>query len=551
MAGKFRSLVDRFGRTVSAAVLQTLGIETSAPGAIHGRSPFGGHLAFGIDPHRLGQILQSADNGNTLGWQILAQEIEELFPHYAAVMGKRRRQVAELPITVRAAEGDEAFEVHAELVRQWIGTGALKQFLFDMTDAIGKGFSVGEIIWDCEPDRVWPCEIIYLEPRHIEISPQDGRTLKLRTEAGLIDLAPHKFVQHIHKSKSGPVVRSGLTRAVAWLFLYASYNAKDWALFCQGYGMPIRVGRYGPEASDADKRVLWEAVSSIAGDAAALIPKSMEIEFVRDGDRAAGASLYLGRADWLNREVSKLVLGGTAGTDAVNGGHAVGKEHRDVEQDVEFYDAGLLSNTINRQIIPDIIAFTFGPQAAYPSVLIGRPDQVPLAELADAMWKLGPLGLQLKASEVRDRLQMTKPNPDDEVIGGRPAAVPLPTPAAPAVPPPPGPVSPPEPARMAALSDLIARHTQATPDLVEAMTARLAADAAGALHGLTDHVKHAIMGPGDLHDAADRLAALKLPPKQFAEAMARGMALANLVGQATVLAELHAEPARHTTEGDA
>ncbi len=533
MADQVRQLLDQFGEPVPAARISALREETAPPGAALGRPPFSGHLAFGMDPGRLGAVLRAADSGNSYDWMILAEEIEELFPHYQAVLSKRRRQVAQLPITVQAAEGDPAYEKHATFVKEWLRTGVLQRYLFDMTDALGKGYSVGEIVWETEPGCFRPSEILYRPQRFFEISWQDGQTIWLRPD--LTELAPHKFLVHRHPCKSGHIVRSGLTRTVAFLWLYASYNAKDWALFCQGYGMPIRVGRYGPEASEQDKRVLWRAVSSIAGDVAAMIPKSMGLEFVRDGERTAGAELYLKRGDWLNREVSKLVLGGTAGTEAINGGHAVGKEHREGEQDIEDFDASLLSVTINRQIVQAMIAFTFGPQKSYPDLTLGRPAQVPLKDLVESVADLGPLGLKVKATEIRDRLFLTAPGPEDEVIGGA-APAPVAKPDIPA------------PARrlptdgFAAGLRLLARHTEAPPELVAAMTDRLADEAAGALHGMTEQVRQAVEQATDLHDLAERVHALNLAPDAFAEAMARGMALANLAGQAAMLDELRADP---------
>ena len=378
--------------------------------------------------------MRAAANGSSLEWFILAEEIEELYPHYAALLGKRKRQAAQLPITIVAADDqDTAKRAHAELVEDWVETGALQEALPDIFDALGKGFSVHEIVWEQTPGRTRPAELLYRPQRFFEFSPDDGQTLRLRSDAGFDDLLPHKFLVHRHPSKSGNTVRSGLTWMVAFLWCYATFTQKDWQLFIQGYGMPIRLGKYGPEASDGDKRVLRRAVFSIAGDVAAIIPKSMEMEFVTAADKAAGSDLYLKRMNWLDQQVSKLVLGGTAGTDAISGGHAVGQEHRQAEQDVEKYDAFLLSTALNRQIVRAMVAFTFGPQDEYPVLVIGRPDEIPIRDIVDALADLGPLGLKAKASEIRARLQLSEPEERDEMVGGTPAPVDKPTISRPAV----------------------------------------------------------------------------------------------------------------------
>lgn len=532
-----RGLIDQFGEPISPAAIAALREEISPTNAALGRAPFAGHLAFGMDPQRLGAVLRAADSGSSQEWMILAEEIEELFPHYYAVLSKRKRQVVQLPITVTAAETSSEAERHADFVREFLETKALQRALFDVVDAIGKGFSVHEIIWDTAAGRVRPAEFSYRPQRFFELSWQDGETLWLRSERGFLDLAPHKFLLHRHLSKSGLVVRGGLTRAVAFVWMYASYTARDWALFCQGYGLPMRLGRYGPEASETDKRVLWRAVSSIAGDVAAIVPKSMEVEFVAAKGSDTGSDLYLKRADWLNHEVSKLVLGSTASTDAIRGSHAVGREHREAEQDVERFDAALLEDTITRQVIMPMIAFTFGPQDQYPSITVGQPEQVPLKDVIAGVTDLGPQGLRVRALDIYERLQLTPPEDGDETIGGvTPQAPPSPDIIHP-------PVTPPgaQTEMSSLLRGLIARHAEADPALMEALTERLAKDAAGAVAGLTSDVRHAFEAASDLHDLARRVHALKLDPAAFAEAMARGMALAQLVGQAALLDELHRE----------
>lgn len=539
MADDLRRLLDQFGEPIHTP-LRAMTSEVAPVGAQYARPPFAGHVAFGMTPDQLGVVVRASDNGNTLGFMQLAEEIEELYPHYASVLSKRKRGVCQLPITVEAAGDSPAEQVHAEFVRAWLKTGCLQDALYDICDAIGKGYSACEIVWEVGDLGIRPVKLLWRSPRFFEISWSDGDTLWLRTEAGYADLLPHKFLIHRHPYKSGLMIRSGLARAVVFVWMYAAYTQRDWALFSQGYGMPIRVGRYGPEASDDDKRTLWRAVSSIAGDVAAIVPKSMELEFVEAKAGSTSSDLYLKRADWLDHAVSKLVLGGTAGTDAIAGGHAVGKEHREVEGDVERFDAGLISTSVSRQIVRQMVDFNFGAQPAYPSVHIGRPDETPLPQVIAAVGDLAGLGFKVKADEIRDRLQLSKPQEGDEVIGGvapaplaKPASLPIPT-------------GMPSGLRQSALfGSLLTRQSEQAPGAVQALTDHLVEDAAGALAGLTDQVRAEFEQATDLPDLAERLAKLKLDTEAFGEAMSRGLALANLLGRAELCAELGLPGASH------
>ncbi len=531
MAEDVRQIIDQFGTPIPSWQIAALREEISPVGAMRARPPFEGHLAAKMDPGRLGACLRAADNGNTHDWMIVAEEIEELFPHYSAVLGKRRRQVVQLPVVV---ETGDAKEEHAEFIRRWLNKDVLQRALFDVSDAIGKGYSVTEIMWDTRPGYVAPSELLYRQPRWFELSFWDASTVWLRTEQGFQELAPHKFLVHRHPSKSGNIARSGLTRLVCWMWMYAMYTQRDWAIFTQAYGLPVRLGRYGPEASERDKKVLWQAISSIAGDVSAMIPKSMELEFV-EGSKGTAHSNYKDRADWLNFEVSKLVLGSTAGTDAVRGSHSAASAHVQGEQDVERFDAYLLATTITRQLVQPMIAFTFGPQQNYPVLRLGEEAGVELKDVIAGVTDLAGLGLKVKADEIREKLQLSKPEPGDETIGGvRPAPEPKPD-----IPRPPVmPTGPEAQQQRVWLGSLITRHAEAPPELVEQMMGRLADDARGALAGMTERIRKEFEAATDMRDLAERLHALHLPGDQFAEAMARGLALSNLVGQAALLDEL-------------
>jgi hypothetical protein len=165
---------------------------------------------------------------------------------------------------------------------------------------------------------------------------------------------------------------------------------------------------------------------------------------------------------------------------------------------------------------------------------VGQEEGVPLEKRIAGVADLGGMGLKVKAIEVREMLGFAEPDPDDETVGGVPPAPVV----APKIPHPA--VTPPETEANSfrPLRELITRHAAVPDELVEVMSARLAHDAAGALAGLTDTVRGVFDAAEDMHDLQRRLKALNLPDKEYAAAMARGMALAVLVGQASVMAEI-------------
>ncbi|MFG1466624.1 DUF935 domain-containing protein [Xanthobacter sp. DSM 24535] len=511
------------------------------------RSPISGHPADGLTPYRLAAIHRAAASGDTRAYLELAEDIEERDMHYLGVLGTRKRQVSQLPINVEAASDAPEHVKHADLIREWLKEGVLELALFDLFDAVGKGFSILEIEWESTPDLVAPKALMHRNPAWFELDETSLDIPMLREGATKEPLAAHRFLVHRHKAKSGLSIRSGLARVASWGWMYKAFTLRDWAIFIQNYGQPVRVGKYGPGASDADKDVLWSAVANIAGDCAAIIPDSMLIEFVEVKNAADGSELYEKRCDWIDRQISKLVLGQTATTDAIAGGHAIGQEHRLVQEDMERADAKLASATLTQQLVHQMVAFNFGPQKKYPRLVIGRPDELPIKDVVDAISKLGPLGLEVEESQVLDRLGFTEAEKSTDgkpvrLIGGRqqpPAALALGEPIDPAAPPA---VPPTVPPKGQLTRHLLSLHASAPdPEYVDRMERRLSLDMQGVMASMTAEIRAAFEEAADMRDLANRLERMNLDPARFAEVMQRGMVLAHLVGQAALIDELRGE----------
>jgi phage gp29-like protein len=476
----------------------------------------------GLTPETMASALRAADSGYEARYLHLAEEMEEKDGHYAAVLGVRKRAVEGLPVQVEAAGEDAESQKHAEFVREWVDTGVLQRSLFHMMDAVAKGFSVHEIEWETRPDRIRPHRLLYREAHWFGIDREDGQTVKLRDGTlNLTELPAWKFVIHKSQFKSGHLIRGGLARVAVWSWMFKAFSMKDWSVFVQNYGTPIRVGKYDVHATERDKEALWHAVRDIAGDTAAIIPASMDLEFIGVKDTSGSAHVYELRCKYLDQQLSKIVLGQTTTVDAIQGGHAVSQEHEKVRKDIEMADAAALSATLTRQLIPVMIAANFGPQERYPVLRIGRPDETPLKDIVDAVDKLGGQGLTVAAAEMRRRMGVPDPQQGEELVGGRPVAPSTPLDSDPADP-----------------ADRKTVHSSSAiepADVVTALVDRLAEEAGQSVSAMLRQIRRELGRATSLEDARARLDDLDLDTGRFDEHLARSLALAHLAGQATVI----------------
>ncbi|MFZ5427111.1 MAG: DUF935 domain-containing protein, partial [Thermodesulfobacteriota bacterium] len=331
-------LYDAYGREVNLGALKE---EEAGPTVTGVRQVVSGHPAVGLTPARLAVILREAEEGDPTAYLELAEEMEEKDPHYRSVLATRKNQVAGLDLQVDAASDSAEHVRHADLVRAWLDRDELRDELSDILDAVGKGYSQTEIVWDTFSSQWLPQRLEWRDPRWFEFSREDGRTSMLRTEAGPQPLSPFKYISHVHRSKSGLPIRGGLARVCVWYWLFKNMDIKGWVQLAEVYGMPMRIGKYGAGASEKDKAALLRAVRNIASDAAAIIPQSMMLDFA-EAKISGNITLHEGLARWVDQQFSKAVLGQTGTTDA---GPRVGTAdaHEHVRQDIEEADARQLA----------------------------------------------------------------------------------------------------------------------------------------------------------------------------------------------------------------
>ncbi|MCR4537330.1 DUF935 domain-containing protein [Pseudomonas sp. 18.1.10] len=510
-------IVDQYGRPIQYDKLTE---ELAAARTTSVRQVWHQSVANGLTPGRLASILQAAADGSAHDYLTLAEEMEERDLHYASVLGTRKLAISGLDIRVEAASDDPEDVRRADQLKEVVESPEFGELQADLTDAMGKGYAVSEIMWD-RSGKTWnPLRFEPRDQRFFQFDRDTGRELRLLDEADPVNgiaLAPCKFIVHLPRIRSGLPVRGGLARLAAVGYMCKAWTWKDWMGFADIFGMPMRVGRYGPGASKEDISTLMSAVANLGSDAAAVIPNSMNIEFTQAANVTGAGDFFKGLAEWWDKQVSKAVVGQTMSTDD-GSSQAQATVHNEVRLDLLQADAKAESNTLNRYFVRPWCDLNFAPGRPYPRLIIVVPQPENTKLLIEAIKELVPLGLKVEQSVIRDKLNIPEPAEGAELLG-----TPSPGSDVPLV--------------RAENREQVARKPVAVPDIVDNQVNVLEAATGPYTDDMIDRLKELLDSVSSLEEFRDRLIETypEMNVSQMADAMADGLAAASLAGRADIL----------------
>ncbi|WP_423197440.1 Portal protein [Cupriavidus sp. H19C3] len=410
-------IVDQHGRPFDGAALSEP--QSARLQALH--HDYAGHPSRGLTPAKLARILEQAELGDLLAQSDLFQDMEEKDGHIFAEMSKRKRVLLTADWAVNPPQDASAEEKRqAALIGEWFrDLPDFEGMMLDMLDGIGHGFSPLEIGWS-RVDKMWLPDSFTHRPQRWFMTPfASPDELRLRGSAvSGEELWPFGWVVHRHKAKTGFIGRGGLHRVLAWPYLFKNFAARDLAEFLEIYGLPLRVGTYGPGAGKDEKMALLRAVTEIGHNAAGIIPEGMKIDFQT---AAVGTNdPYEAMISWCERTQSKVILGGTltSQADGKSSTNALGNVHNEVRHDLKVSDAKQLATTIRRDVIYAICALNFGvtDRRRLPSIAFDTREPEDMKLYADALPKLVAIGVQVPLGWAHEKLAIPVPKDNEPLL---------------------------------------------------------------------------------------------------------------------------------------
>ncbi len=413
------ALVDAFGRKLRPPNASTAAPVLGEAGRWTGTA-FPTYPSRGLTPEALASIFMEADRGDVGRQSELFNEMEEKDAHLGAVLATRKLAVAGLNWLVAPASlSGEDKEVASFVTDALKGISNWDEAVMDLLDAVGKGFSIIELVWELSGGRAGSkaggkalvTELRWRAQQEFTFAASASSYGAVLTQPRILtenepvrgeELISGKFIVHSSRSRSGERSRAGVLRPCAWMYVFKHYTLKDWLLFCERYAQPMRIGKFAPGTSEAERQVLKDAVFNMGSDAAAVISESTVIELLDAGQKGT-AEIYESLASYCDRAISKAVLGQTLTTEHSSGSYAAAKVHETVRGDLIEADAKALAHTITAQMVTPLVRYNFGPEAAVPVFRFEHKRTEDLKALAETLKVLGEMGVSIPASYMRER----------------------------------------------------------------------------------------------------------------------------------------------------
>ncbi|MDT4832319.1 hypothetical protein FQZ97_658680 [compost metagenome] len=318
------------------------------------------------------------------------------------------------PSAAEKAEADWLNEVLQDLPD-------FEDLLFDLLDAIGKGFAGIELEWARYGGEWLPKAFNYREASWFQLDRATRTELRLRD--GSLDgeaLQPFGWIMHSHKAKSGYIARGGLYRVLAWPYLFKNYAVRDLAEFLEIYGLPVRLGKYQSGATPEEKATLLRAVVNIGHNAAGIIPEGMAIDFKEAAKGTHDPFDWM--VQWAEKSMSKAILGGTltSQADGKSSTNALGAVHNEVRHDLLKSDAKQVATTLRQYLLYPLLVLNRGGERdprRLPRFQFDLVEPEDLGTYAEALPKLVEAGLQIPMSWAHDKLRIPLPGKDDAILG--------------------------------------------------------------------------------------------------------------------------------------
>lgn len=333
---------------------------------------------------------------------------------------------------IQAASDDPGDARIADFIRFCLADmrGSVIDVLFNVLDAVAKGFSISEINYKIMEDGPYrgmigldsvkskdPAGIAFESDEFLNLTglrqgflPPSSPPYQGGTKGGGVLLPPDKFIIYTYMPRyESPYGTSDLRAA------YKHWWSKDiilrfYNVYLERYGSPTVLGAYTRGTPKKQQDDLLKVLDRIQQETAIVLPEDIKVELLEA--QRGGESGYLQAIEYHDRQIAKSILGQTLTTDEGMryGSFALAKVHLDVlRMTLEKIKRDVEESVMNEQLIRRLVDYNFQADR-YPTFSLGTLRERDLTMLADVVSKLVTGGVVAPDETwIREYLEIPEP----------------------------------------------------------------------------------------------------------------------------------------------
>jgi phage gp29-like protein len=257
-----------------------------------------------------------------------------------------------------------------------------------LLEAILMGFKVGEMIWAQDGKTVYVDRVRLRDERRFRFDRENR--LRLITSSNMWlgeETVARKYLVYTWGSQFDPYGQ-GLGHQLYWPVFFKRQDISYWLRFLDKFGSPTVVAKGEADQKDS----LLDAAEAVQSEAAVFINQGEMLEMLEANRSALSSGGYDALVEYLDKEITTLMLGSTLSTDIGDkGSFAAAKVHADETRLRGMTDARVLNEYLTRSLSNWITYFN-SDTAVAPTIKRLFPEEEDLTAVADRWSKLFAMG---------------------------------------------------------------------------------------------------------------------------------------------------------------
>jgi phage gp29-like protein len=292
--------------------------------------------------------------------------------------------------------------------------GGVRSLLSQMARAIGMRYVCHEILWEPRLNGL-TATFRLAPPWYFECLTGRLRFLEQDFVYYGADMPPDRWLV---------TVGAGIMEASSVAYMFKWMPLKDWVNYTEKYGMPGLLGECNGAYGSPEWKAMVTMLQNFGQDWAAVMSLGSKITPINAA--VAGEAPFKPLVDQCDKAMTILWRGSDLGTMSHSGqGQGQGASLQQSETDVMTEDDALwLGETLNTQIVPRILQYTFGTDEALVELRVMTAEKRDKNQDLAAIQVLGPAGVPFAVDAMLERFDFPTPDEGDELLVFPPTAEP-------------------------------------------------------------------------------------------------------------------------------